>query len=121
MARKPTTPRDDPAQDPMSDEALCKRLLGLADCDARSGEPLGKAMREAAARIRTLTQLADAMAEALERAKATFERYATSHWDKAADASTEPERYVRERKAQANTDEAYACEQALSSYRRRGE
>ncbi len=33
---------------PTDVEKLVKRLLGLADCDARSGEPLGKCMREAA-------------------------------------------------------------------------
>jgi hypothetical protein len=33
----------------MSD--LIERLISLADCDARSGEPLGKVMREAAAEI----------------------------------------------------------------------
>jgi hypothetical protein len=33
---------------------LCARLEALADCDSRSGEPLGKAMREAAAAIREL-------------------------------------------------------------------
>ena len=37
----------------MTDE-LVKRLLSLADCDARSGEPLGKCMREAAERIEQL-------------------------------------------------------------------
>ena len=37
----------------MTDE-LVKRLLSLADCDARSGEPLGKCMREAAASIKQL-------------------------------------------------------------------
>ena len=37
----------------MSDD-LVKRLLSLADCDARSGEPLGKCMREAADRIKQL-------------------------------------------------------------------
>ena len=36
----------------MSD--LVKRLRELADCDARYGAPLGKAMREAAARIEAL-------------------------------------------------------------------
>ena len=36
----------------MSD--LVTRLLSLADCDARAGEPLGKCMREAAARIAEL-------------------------------------------------------------------
>lgn len=30
---------------------LVKRLRVLADCDSRSGEPLGKAMREAAAAL----------------------------------------------------------------------
>lgn len=30
------------------------QLLALADCDARAGEPLGKCMREAAARIAEL-------------------------------------------------------------------
>jgi hypothetical protein len=30
---------------------LLARLVSLADCDARAGEPLGKAMREAAAEI----------------------------------------------------------------------
>jgi hypothetical protein len=36
----------------MSD--LIERLISLADCDARSGEPLGKVMREAAAEITRL-------------------------------------------------------------------
>ncbi|MPZ19525.1 MAG: hypothetical protein GEV06_16635 [Luteitalea sp.] len=46
----------------MTDE-LVKRLLSLADCDARSGEPLGKCMREAAAE---LTRLTAALAEEQE-------------------------------------------------------
>ena len=47
---------------------LVKRLRSLSDCDARSGEPLGRAMREAADRIDALeAQLAkaDALAELL--------------------------------------------------------
>ncbi len=37
----------------MADD-LVKRLRSLADCDSRAGEPLGRAMREAAARIEQL-------------------------------------------------------------------
>ncbi len=33
---------------------LVERLRGLADCDARAGEPLGKCMREAADEIERL-------------------------------------------------------------------
>ena len=52
----------------MSDE-LVKRLRELADCDARSGEPLGKAMREAADRIEAQSA---AMSAALERLDASL-------------------------------------------------
>jgi hypothetical protein len=38
----------------MTDEDLIADLLNLADCDARAGEPLGKCMRIAAARIKAL-------------------------------------------------------------------
>ena len=37
----------------MTDE-LVKRLLDLADCDTRAGEPLGRCMREAADHMKTL-------------------------------------------------------------------
>jgi hypothetical protein len=39
----------------MTDHLLA-RLVSLADCDGRSGEPLGKAMREAAAEISRLNK-----------------------------------------------------------------
>lgn len=57
----------------MSD--LLARLVSLADCDGRAGEPLGKAMREAAAEIVRLmkerdavraTALGEAVAECLD-------------------------------------------------------
>ena len=37
----------------MTDD-LVKRLLDLADCDTRAGEPLGRCMREAADHMKTL-------------------------------------------------------------------
>tara|TARA_R110000868_G_C10486348_1_gene729772 strand:- start:47 stop:316 length:270 start_codon:yes stop_codon:yes gene_type:complete len=37
-------------------EDIVARLRGLADCDARAGEPLGKCMREAAAEIERLRE-----------------------------------------------------------------
>lgn len=49
---------------------LVKRLRSLSDCDARSGEPLGRAMREAADRIEALeaqVRAADALAEEMTR------------------------------------------------------
>ena len=52
----------------MSDK-LVKRLRDLADCDARAGEPLGKAMREAAARIEGQ---AAAISAAIERLDASL-------------------------------------------------
>ena len=39
---------------------LVKRLRGLADCDPRAGEPLGRVMREAADRIEELERQLDA-------------------------------------------------------------
>lgn len=44
---------------------LVKRLRGLADCDARSGEPLGKCMREAADEIERLRVNLDAVQRVL--------------------------------------------------------
>ncbi len=38
---------------------LVERLRGLADCDARAGEPLGKCMREAADEIERLRRRLD--------------------------------------------------------------
>jgi uncharacterized protein (DUF924 family) len=46
---------------------LVKRLTSLADCDARAGEPLGKAMRDAAARLAAQDALLKEMAEALAK------------------------------------------------------
>lgn len=45
---------------------IVERLRSLADCDARAGEPLGRAMREAADEIESLRRrvarlVADAM------------------------------------------------------------
>ncbi len=40
---------------------LVDRLLSLADCDARAGEPLGKCMREAADEIERLRAERDAL------------------------------------------------------------
>ena len=48
---------------------IIERLESLADCDARSGEPLGKAMIEAKAeikRLRAKMAKADALAEWVE-------------------------------------------------------
>lgn len=49
----------------MSD--IVERLRLLADCDARSGEPLGKAMREAADRIAYLEDVLRPFADWAER------------------------------------------------------
>lgn len=48
------------------DAELVKRLMDLADYDARSGEPLGRLMREAAARIETLSRENAELHERLE-------------------------------------------------------
>ena len=61
----------------MSD--LVNQLLALADCDARAGEPLGKCMREAAARIAELEAAqAEAAAawEAFKRATVSDDHFA---------------------------------------------
>jgi hypothetical protein len=50
----------------MSD--LIERLISLADCDARSGEPLGKVMREAADEIARLTAETEALRAVLTAA-----------------------------------------------------
>lgn len=42
-------------------------LLGLADCDARAGEPLGKALRWAAVEVARLTAERDMLSAALTR------------------------------------------------------
>ena len=59
---------------------LVKRLLSLADCDARSGEPLGKCMREAASRIEALTAERERLRVALKDIIADCEAdYPPSH------------------------------------------
>jgi hypothetical protein len=46
----------------MTDDIVA-RLRGLADCDARSGEPLGKCMREAADEIERLHEERDELVQ----------------------------------------------------------
>jgi hypothetical protein len=57
---------------------IVEELEDLADCDARAGAPLGKAMRKAAAeitRLRAKVAKADALAEAVE----AYENAAVEH------------------------------------------
>ncbi len=54
---------------------LVERLRGLADCDARAGEPLGRCMREAADKIDGLeADLEAAVAVAWERGATEWAR-----------------------------------------------
>jgi len=48
------------------EQDIVERLLSLADCDARAGEPLGKCMREAAQTIAALREECDKQAKLAE-------------------------------------------------------
>jgi hypothetical protein len=48
---------------------IVERLRGLADCDARAGEPLGKCMREAADEIERLREKLDWMDEVVRTSR----------------------------------------------------
>ena len=75
----------------MSDE-LVKRLLDLADCDARAGEPLGRCMREAAARIEQLTAERDKWKTAFDESCNAWQQQCEYEMDRAEAAEAERDR-----------------------------
>lgn len=96
----------------MTDD-LVKRLLDLADCDTRAGEPLGRCMREAADHMKTLqaqTLRLSGMVYDLNKEVAISDALLISE----AEASLA--RLERAEKAEAERDKAFKAHLLLRSY-----